>query len=644
MAEYVYNSRDKSSWVSFSDAGYGFDYVDGPDGLMVSLIESIVKPRSINVSSITGDPINSTLVEADITNGGVLENKAFRLVYPSTLDELKAIPRGDGNYREKNTPPSIIGNKQLVVIVEPTPHVLPPKEFSKGLDQRYSIRFEFDMRKTIMAYRGQVETSYNFTEADPELADNTTGVDAVEGIGPGEWIEIDNPSYGWIKVHVATPKQIIGTTEATYGSYVVGDVTDTEYMASVYQEHINTSTGTMEVISGIYRKPGELVDILEKEKLVYVTKMAQLPDDIGNLHSVKVPRTIITKPKVKGGGWYKRTNTERFFQDNPGNDGDKIFYKSEIVKPGQSPMAYRVSVTNHGIFVCVYESSDLDQYQEFAWFCTQRLVDNITGTEITGLNRKFPVNCMYSCSRDPRLFTDVPTFYLDQLGSLLDPLSLEQQVDGTTIITEDTQALGYRNTPIYDIYGREYSVDDLNTMNDFYVVPRTDMELRKVDELKGQQIWRYVVREIDVYKPSEIHYDATKHQTDSNAIINPLEQISITPENTYVISFPTGITTQRYVYAKQEMDMIAFTSAGILSEGSLIDVTDYQTPIINSYGRQGAEPANKTTNFLGSDFFKNPRRYLGMMSTLPNGNGMRILVQVTGGEIPYSEGHTDYYD
>jgi hypothetical protein len=646
MAFTVYNSREKSAWVNFSDSGYGFDYIDGPDGLLVALTDSLIKKRSIKVSSVSGDEINANLQLDDtiITNGGILEDVSYKLVFPSTLAELKAMVRGEGNYREKNTPNTIAGKKQLVVIVEPTAHVLPPKEFSRGQDQRYSIRFEFDLRPTIMAYKGQIETSYSFTETTTTISENESGIQVVENMSSGDWIEIDNPSYGWLKVNVATPKQIIGRTEEGYSSYVVGDVVDTEYMSSVFQETINTGAGALEVVSGIYRKPGELVDILEKERVVIAKSIVNIQDTGGTTRTVELPRSVITKPKTKGGGWYKRTNTERYFQDNPGVEGDKIFYKSEIVKPGQSPMSFRISSTNHGLFVCVYESSDLDQYQEFAWFCAQRLVDNVTGTEVTGLNRKYPVNCLYSCSRDPKIFSEVPTFYTDQLGGLLNPPGSIQQPDGTTIINQDTEVLGYRNTPIYDVHGREYSVSDINTLNDFYVVPRQDPELRNVDEGISQRIWRYVVREIDVYKPSEIHYDATKHQVDSNAVINPLEQISITPENTYVISFPTGVTTQRYVYAKQEMDMIAFTSAGILAEGSLIDVTDYQDPKINSYGRIGDEPVSKTTNFTGAEFFKNPRKYVGMMSTLPNGGGMRVLVHVSGGEIPYSEGHTDYFD
>ena len=125
-------------------------------------------------------------------------------------------------------------------------------------------------------------------------------------------------------------------------------------------------------------------------------------------------------------------------------------------------------------------------------------------------------------------------------------------------------------------------------------------------------IFKFVVREADVLRPS-IPVSATRNFPDSNSIINSNQQISITENNEYVITFPTGLNTARYAYT-EELDMIAFTSADVISHESTAQVTVYGE---------------------GS-----PRQYVGMQHNLAGTNplyspkwGVRMLCLVSGGGI-----------
>ncbi|USD31196.1 hypothetical protein J8Z24_21515 (plasmid) [Pseudoalteromonas sp. SCSIO 43201] len=115
-----------------------------------------------------------------------------------------------------------------------------------------------------------------------------------------------------------------------------------------------------------------------------------------------------------------------------------------------------------------------------------------------------------------------------------------------------------------------------------------------------QNIKRYfVVRESDVHRPSE-DLDATKNTQDSVALINPNEQISVTENYEYVVSVPSGINTQRYLYL-EEMDMISYCSADIISQDGIAELSMYDD---------------------GSK-----KRYKGLRSTGKYNTGVRILMR-----------------
>lgn len=119
------------------------------------------------------------------------------------------------------------------------------------------------------------------------------------------------------------------------------------------------------------------------------------------------------------------------------------------------------------------------------------------------------------------------------------------------------------------------------------------------------QIWRMTVREIDVDVPTP-PIRATMHTVDGHRIINPCKQVGIAEGNQFIINFPHGFNTQRYMY-KQEVDMIAYTSADVISQWSETDVTVYGEAL--------------------------QRTYKAMSANGPFNTGMRILILTENGGI-----------
>lgn len=114
---------------------------------------------------------------------------------------------------------------------------------------------------------------------------------------------------------------------------------------------------------------------------------------------------------------------------------------------------------------------------------------------------------------------------------------------------------------------------------------------------------KFVVRENDVLKPTG-GVVADANAEDSKAILNIKNQVSITEDNRYVITFPNGLNTPRYSYT-QELDMIAYTSADVVSEFTNVPLT--------VYGETGQ------------------RMYKALRSLGGNSTGMRLLFLTQGG-------------
>ena len=226
-------------------------------------------------------------------------------------------------------------------------------------------------------------------------------------------------------------------------------------------------------------------------------------------------------------------------------------------------------------------------------------------------------------------------------------------------------------------------------------------------------IYRFVVRENDVFKPWDYHVSAVVPQIDSPACINPVEQLSITQDKTVIFNFPTPLASQRFIYSNAELDIVCVANAGSSTQGGIIktseskydldhmqhsgyrnytndktyaaslDDTDAATTLattqfgedpttgqktdINVSKSSGLNPAGDplALNYRREYYWHNvyqggltlatgqrtgataspvvrafdtaenstSRTYLGMHSTKPFGNGMRIFIQCRGGSI-----------
>ena len=168
----------------------------------------------------------------------------------------------------------------------------------------------------------------------------------------------------------------------------------------------------------------------------------------------------------------------------------------------------------------------------------------------------------------------------------------------------------------------------------------------------GKGIYRFIVRESDVLKPWDTHVSAVISQIDSPAIINPLEQLSITQDKTFVFNFPTPMASQRYIYPNSELDIICYSGADSSTEGGITNVgttasPKYDLDLEQDSSVDGVTAAGTSSNGdpldfrapydwhtgVDSDTTAANRIYCGMQSTKPNGNGMRIFVLVRGGPI-----------
>jgi|TARA_B110000444_G_C18848190_1_gene603539 hypothetical protein len=180
----------------------------------------------------------------------------------------------------------------------------------------------------------------------------------------------------------------------------------------------------------------------------------------------------------------------------------------------------------------------------------------------------------------------------------------------------------------------------------------TDRDFPERNLNTEKTINRFIVRESDVFKPWDYHMSATMHEIDSNAIINPHEQLSITQNRDFVFSFPTQLTSQRFYYPRSELDLLAISSADFSTQSGHIEIDKYsdsdaKTTSLYAVGSTSFNPtaAGATYEYaghLGPDNAKyywkrNKRKYEGMMSTQPNGNGMRTFIQVTGSSVRYSD-------
>ena len=137
----------------------------------------------------------------------------------------------------------------------------------------------------------------------------------------------------------------------------------------------------------------------------------------------------------------------------------------------------------------------------------------------------------------------------------------------------------------------------------------------------------FVVRESDVHRPAEEQL-AGEDGPDSNAVLNTFEQIAVSEDYEYVITVPSGLTTQRYLYL-EEADLIGYTSADVISNGALSEFQMYDEGVCSITGIED----EATRLAQGGDWESTTRLYKGLPSTGKYNTGMRVLMRWYGGRL-----------
>lgn len=85
--------------------------------------------------------------------------------------------------------------------------------------------------------------------------------------------------------------------------------------------------------------------------------------------------------------------------------------------------------------------------------------------------------------------------------------------------------------------------------------------------------WRFVVRESDVPHPT-LPVVANAHTEDNFRLINTQNQVSITEDKKYLVSFVNNLNTPRFRYT-EELDMIGIISADVVMESIPLTLSAY---------------------------------------------------------------------
>lgn len=654
-------SRQRSSFTFV--AGTGEIASDG--AISGGMLQCLLQDLTTDWTMYNGNPIaGNELVDNTITAPVTFISKQFFSQLSLNRSSGNGPYAGVANFSE-HTPDA---PSQHVAVLESLDPILPKSgAVSRGIDQKFRIRFEFDLRprlyfnlstsvgdKEFSAELYQLNLRQNAAGRSQYISGNTIDESifrpdlyhpgyTFNGTLASGWEDstgIPNPMYGWLKVSTGTSSQIKND----------GTVTNSQVSTDGLITLENGSTLETSVI----RYPGECVDVKFEDVTiaadpansgpyyvygtesdtstygtgkayyypVYLDQAAANAADTtaggtGTSHThtfneyplatFYMPTTganhaQITAPSGTSYTQYINNRSLRFRNKRKGPGWWKRFPKTDASLAGTYPFSYRFTITERGLIFYIYDDAAADQADDYAWFALQRTVNNQTGLPRTDEASKFPLHCMYSCSREAVYSTDSGVYFSQSAANL-------QTVENTI-------------STVFDESGTQYDISNLDNSKTFYILSPYDREDYLASDYQAKNIWRFVAREFDILKPSDAHFYATRHQVDSNAVINPLEQLAITDENRFVITFPTGLTTQRFMYPKEEVDLICFSSAEVVAESSNVPMT--------TYFYDGTNADN--------------RRYQGMRSTAAFGNGMRILLLVNSQYIFNTDVNLDTYD
>jgi hypothetical protein len=200
---------------------------------------------------------------------------------------------------------------------------------------------------------------------------------------------------------------------------------------------------------------------------------------------------------------------------------DRSLYTTALVK-NATPMSYKISISDHGFAIGVWEPANDVSIDVMSWVVVQRSVSNVNG-HVTGIDlptNKAPLFCVFNIYR-------------------INP------IDATLSVT----TLGKR---------------------------------------------KFVVRELDIVRPT-LSVDASVESDDVRQSIPTHTIVSILESGSYNVSMLGGLNTQRYQYPQDELDLIAYTSADVISAGLLASFIAYGEVTPRNYRALPATGANNTS-------------------------------------------------
>ena len=449
------------------------------------------------------------------------------------------------------------GNANYTNILEGTPqqHVVVVETTNELLNgQPFRIRFEYDARPRL--YNDDIEFNDELIQTNIRL----------KSMGYGQYIigdTITDGNYmineGILSSHVGYTfndilddvdwKENIGIPNPMYGWLKVNTCAPFGLLSD------GSIGGNVDYNVNV-RSYGHLVDVSYKEILIPGSSR---------------DRSYIIRNKIRGNGWFK---------------------------PHLGLTSYRLTITERGLGLSLYHDTTSIDADDQAWFVIQRTVDSTTGV-INHESATFetnPIHCLYSCSRESIYPSDLSRYYTTNISTLQTP-------DDDTVVY-DKSGIPHN---LYSITNPNTSFGEAITIK----INNDDLDEKHIGNDLPKDIWRFVVRENNNITPWPVHVSAIRHEVDSDAIINSGHQISITESNSLVVTFPTSLSTARCVYPNQEIDLICFTSADVIAEGSVTQIPRY------SFDGVGTEV----------------RSYCGIKSSMSNGKGMRVLVLGRSGYI-----------
>ena len=408
---------------------------------------------------------------------------------------------------------------QHVVVLETTDEMSPNRgNVSRGVDQKYRVRFEYDERPRLYAQDTEFEeelyqlniklkelgtTLYEFNNSpdDSILGADNPGHPGFTLTGSTQlttgWqntIGIPNPMYTWLKMSVATKNQIFpdGTTSDNMG-FSDGLIT--------------LNTGAV-ISTAVSRKPGEVTDMHFEDVTLVTPQISQSftlsgldaagsatlgtgdanqiivlppntlpngPTEFNQNFFIVDPATAVvtlngvvlkqidvptgstgdyswehTPSDYGGQAQYQKLQLSPLASTQSGllqnNDVVVVKQNSSIVEratrfrnkrkgpgwfkrfplasdsdpniSGTYPMSYRMTITERGFFLTMYNEAGVGENDNYAWLCVQRTANNETGLPRTDDSSRYPTHCLYSCSREQLTARDFGVYFSEAAANL----------------------------------------------------------------------------------------------------------------------------------------------------------------------------------------------------------------------------------